>query len=449
MKNLKYNIKNTICVNFTLPFWLDKVFIIKNQDDRQKTLNDLVKLMNTNNDNTITLEDYANIRTLEKRKESFIQIKVPSIDILEKKVKEIFQVNYNSLIINCNYIDYGAGYINIKVYCKLNTDIKVFFTQAELMKTFIAESIVKYAKYSNDDSFFDKFDEVLKNLKNNIIAFNKIDIYNNYFYHGNLKKWMCGPISRDIIFFTPDYHKNILKSSVKEENNNLKHNIIEIDLAIFKENTNFFLGGIKFFREMETGYLPYIYHSFEGTVAIVENSKFNRLNILQCIAMFYWTIFYSAASGTYLKSSQYLKKEEKLTDINIKNEIRKLENSRRLLQLLKFESKPENVIVEGIDSSIYSLIFSAYESDKLEKSLDDMEHTLDQNLDSLLFEIESIKEEKIQNVLSLITIATISSLIMDMYLFYDQLNNIGIVFSIIFLPIIVLGLGIYFYVYKK
>ncbi|MBR9805967.1 MAG: hypothetical protein GYB49_01925 [Alphaproteobacteria bacterium] len=379
------------------------------------------------------LERFARPRTIRFRK--YGQLVCPfefKPDFVEEIQNHIGTDHFDGLSGRINYFDYGIGNIEICIGIKNITaeSLEVLTPKFEVCKLRVVDELVAGVPSALID---------LEDIDRRISAYlkkhcdgleNRLKPSYDQDIISKRSSMMCGPVSRNVLFINSDTPSASVEVPL---------DAIQQLAAKFLNQVNGNLG------QTGSSSIPVSHVGFEGAVAVVnrnetscqrvgkslsdgaftvmndltgEEGEVKRTKMLWALVHMYWSAFYCSSEGLFsLLASHSEKKKARLADI--RREYEALEFYKRIISTLKFEAKPEKVVVEGEDRIRYTSVWDAYESDDLLISLEKINADLTENLLTLRDRAHRIIQNRTATLIAIFTALTIFSLVADVIELYD------------------------------
>lgn len=412
---------------FSTPFWSDSICTGIHPSQREIHLKSLCEYLNSKNDDGLPwiYMDILKPRTIKNRKRGVVYKIIQLPKTFKNKVSSIFEEN-NVINIQARicYVDYGLGAleINIDVIRNSNENFISFIRKSTLVK----EMVVYYLQQGAEGitPSFQLINEKISNFfdRAGISIPNQLSKQSND--HSTKKSsFLCGPIGRHLILFCSE----------------LKSKVLKIDVDEIKLASNIFMNQCSENQGI-TGLLSIpIYHvGYEGGVLLLNdkncfqnildtrklgnlesnNSMVGHIQFLWTWTIVFWTALFTASEGLYALSTIYsLSGKYSLKEINHNLEF--FDGYRKTISMIKYEFRPENVVVEGEDSILYSKLWYAYKSDELYKSLSQIDFDFEKIITSLSQKSDSLSQKRIQILFGILTIISFINVIASLIGFYD------------------------------
>lgn len=331
------------------------------------------------------------------------------------------------------YFDYGFG--NIEVSTNLNTGVAGILRAAaisERLKLAFVKELNAGAPHADIDLMsLDKSVSVF--LQDQYVGVeNELRPKYDPEVVSRRAAFMCGPVSRNLLFFEKSTATAALTTSTTEF-----HNVAYTFLNEANQDSGI-TGSTK---------IPISHEGFEGAVAIigeltvgeemsdcettqvlhgeiVNTEIASRTKLLWSLAHLYWSVIYCASEGYFeIASSESLKDVRTLKEVNL--EIKKIESYQTIISMIKFESQPEKIIVEGEDTIAYAHVWQAYKAEELIISLSQIQQDAENMLITLRDKAQAATTKRTNNIIVGFTLLTIISVLVDLIIFYDVGSGIG------------------------
>ncbi|MBU2979640.1 hypothetical protein [Alteromonas sp. C1M14] len=244
--------------------------------------------------------------------------------------------------------------------------------------------------------------------------------------------FMCGPVSRNLLFVNSQGVCPQITATAAQ-----LHETAYTFLNHANENFGFtgsekipishegFEGAVAVVNRSETSCIRYRKnlkrHLGFNALCIAEKENIKRTKFLWSLVHLYWSALFCSSEGYYvISASSRISEYKSVNDIH--EEIRNIENYQSIISMIKFESQPEKVIVEGEDVIRYAHIWDAYKSEDLIRSLSQIQSDSEQSLLTLRDKMRELSNKRTNRILAAFTAFTIISVIIDLILFYDVKN---------------------------
>tara|TARA_B100001179_G_scaffold230406_1_gene217910 strand:+ start:3548 stop:4987 length:1440 start_codon:yes stop_codon:yes gene_type:complete len=239
----------------------------------------------------------------------------------------------------------------------------------------------------------------------------------------------CGPVSRNVIFTDTEGFPDKFEASQSELGRAAFNFLNEAD------SDGGYTGSDK---------IPISHEGFEGAMALVRRSEacsqrvvkelasdiafqqrvdaevgeVQRTKLLWSMVHMYWSALFCASEGFFTIAASYgVEKKPSLS--GIERQLDEIDEFQKIVSMIKFESQPEKIIVEGEDRTRYSKIWQAYDSENLLKSLDQILLDSSATLQSLRDRAHKIVQSRTTRIFTAFTLLTLLSVIADLIILYD------------------------------
>ncbi|MEL6876021.1 MAG: hypothetical protein AAGM33_11155, partial [Pseudomonadota bacterium] len=245
----------------------------------------------------------------------------------------------------------------------------------------------------------------------------------------------CGPVSRNIIFTDTEGFATKIPASSGDLSRAAFNYINEA------EDNGGYTGSEK---------IPISHEGFEGAVALIrrgpeasarvceevnakmrfserviaEIGEVQRTKLLWSLVQTYWSALFCASEGFFAIAASY-GIDDRPSLRQIERELSEIDEYQKIVSMLKFESKPEKIIVEGEDRSRYAKVWQAYDSEELLRSLDQILQDSSATLESLRDRAQKIIQARTTRIFTAFTLLTLLSVIADMIILFDTSSEAG------------------------
>lgn len=434
-KEQSFDIDNEAQIFVVAPYWTSIASIGMPPAARPKLLRQLTENLNERDNegaDVWKIEQFHVPRTLKFRRYGQIWRQFNLRDDLLDKLKQYLGVDhFGGYFSRLTYFDYGIGCVEVSICCSGidKIGIEEFSRRAERVKLAMVEAfngglIEADLDLEAIDGWISEFlKKHLSGLPNKLRPSYDASILNAR------AALFCGPVSRNIIFtdsknFTP-------KIPVSSG---------DISRAAFNyineaEDNGGYTGSEK---------IPISHEGFEGAVALVrrgpeasvrvceeigtktafserivaEIGEVQRTKLLWSLVHTYWSALFCASEGFFSIAASY-GNDDHPSLRQIERELSEIDEYQKIVSMIKFESKPEKIIVEGEDRSRYAKVWKAYDSEELLRSLDQILQDSSATLESLRNRAQKIIQVRTTRIFTAFTLLTLLSVIADMIILFD------------------------------
>lgn len=190
--------------------------------------------------------------------------------------------------------------------------------------------------------------------------------------------------------------------------------------------------------------IPISHEGFEGAVALVRRDedhvdrikeehaagkRFSEKCAAECgevlrtkqlwsAVHMYWSSMFAASEGFFAITASYAEVEADSL-AQVQEEYERIDRYQKIISMLKFESQPEKITVEGEDRIRYNAIWRAYDAEELMRALSQIQHDAETTLEALRDYAQKIMQQRMNRIIGAFTLLTLLSVIVDVILLYD------------------------------
>ncbi|WP_084399915.1 hypothetical protein [Henriciella aquimarina] len=449
---------------FIAPFWTSATAVADGHHDRPDKIKKLRRTLNertkkAGESETWELEEFKGPRTLRERKYGQIWRSFTFNDSFVSEIRSMIGASrFEGIRCRAIYFDYGLGSLEISIGLK-NLDSQALRdmeqslvnTKLKIVKELVAGVPNAELDLKAIDREISRFlVRECNGLENQLRPDYDVETLTGR------SPLMCGPVSRNVLFTQTGGALSQFEINV--------HQIERLSRAFLNEVSE---GQ----GRTESESIPVSHVGFEGAVAVVRRSKeailrvrqrverneyefcadhdleegeVKRTKLLWSLIHTYWSAFYCASEGLYSLSAKY-SSNMRSSLANIREDYDELEHFQRIIAMLRFEARPEKMVVEGEDGVRYASVWDAYKSEALLQAMDAINADLRETLTSLRDRAQKLLQTRTNRLIFFFTVLSLLSVVSDLIILYDVTNHIGsaqriVILSTSALAIIIIGL---------
>ncbi|MBU3021204.1 hypothetical protein [Aestuariibacter sp. A3R04] len=432
----EYLIDNNVQLFLVAPVWFSSASVGMSPQERPTLLELLQEELNEDGDCGVwKLEKFLAPRTLMLRKYGQLWREFSFNSQFMQAISSIFGEDLSDAVFaRLTIFDYGLGNVEVSVNLPLaNTEsLEDVATKAEALK-------LKFVK---------EFNQGLPNAELELTAIDKKYVtFSEDYLNGVVNQlrpeydegvvpkrvaFMCGPVSRNLLFVNSGgvcpqltVHAQQLHETAYTFLNDANDNMGFTGSEKIPISHEGFEGAVALVNRSESSCIRYRKNIKRGMtfseLCAAEKENIKRTKFLWSLVHLYWSALFCSSEGYYvIAASSRIADYKSMAAIH--EEIRNIENYQSIISMIKFESQPEKVIVEGEDSIRYAAIWDAYKSEDLIRSLIQIQSDSEQSLLTLRDKMRELSNKRTNRILAAFTGFTIISVIIDLILFYDVQN---------------------------
>jgi hypothetical protein len=432
----EFLIDNKVQMFLVAPVWFSSTSVGMSPQQRPTLLKELQAQLNADGDcGQWNLEKFHAPRTIKLRKYGQLWRRFNFSHEFIQSISSTFGEDLSDAVFaRLTLFDYGLGNVEVSVNLPIPSaeDLDDIAQKAEALKLkFVAEfnQGLPHAELELE-TIDEKYVAFSTEQLNGVV--NQLRPEYDESVVSKRVAFMCGPVSRNLLFINSSGVFPPLSVTARQ---------VHETAYTFLNDANDNLG----FTGSEK--IPISHEGFEGAVAIVnrshssclrfrknlkkgldfgelctaERENIKRTKLLWSLVHLYWSALFCSSEGYYVISASSRISDYKSVAA-IHDGIRNIENYQSIISMIKFESQPEKVVVEGEDSIRYAYIWDAYKSEDLIRSLTQIQNDSEQSLLTLRDKMRELSNKRTNRILAAFTGFTIISVIIDLILFYDVQN---------------------------
>ena len=399
------------------------------------------------------LEPFNSPRTLKLRRHGQLSRHFELHEELLTRLREVLGEGVlTDYAARVTYFDYGIGCIEVTLGCRFGRiGVETFSTNAEKAKLVMVEAFNNGLTEADLDlEDLDKrisgfLVDAMKGIPNKLRPTYDDDVVDRR------AQMFCGPVSRNIVFIDSNGLVPQLTVSAKQ--------LSRAAYTFLNEAND---------DDGRTGSdkIPISHEGFEGAVALIrrsqdaserveaemswqtclarrietEEGEVRRTKLLWSLIHIYWSALFCASEGFFGMAASY--GQQDLTRRQIEDELAEIEKFQSIVSMIKFESQPEKVIVEGEDRSRYANVWHAYESEELLSSLDQIRQDSTATVQSLRDRSQKIYQSRIALTVNIFTLLMALSTVVDLVVFFhmERPTAIGVILVTTFVLIVAISI---------
>ncbi len=438
ISNQEFLIDSKVQILLVAPVWFSSTSVGMPPSKRPSLLKQLQEKMNAGSDSgNWEIDEFLTPRTLKFRKygQLWRQFKF-NLEFMQE-ISAIFGEDLSDAVFaRLTLFDYGLG----------NAEVTI---NLPILSAKTLDNIAKKAEELKL-RFVTEFNQGLPNAELELESIDKIYVaFSQKFLNGVVNQLrpaydksvvsqratlMCGPVSRNLLFINssgvvPQLTVNTrqLHETAYTFLNDANDNQGVTNSEIIPISHEGFEGAVALVNRSEASCLRY-HNDIKNNASfselcIAECDNIKRTKLLWCLAQLYWSALFCSSEGYFSISASSRTTDYKSISA-IHEETRRIENYQSIISMLKFESQPEKVIVEGEDSIRYANIWDAFKSEDLIRSLDQIQSDSEQALLALRDKLRALSIKRTNHILAAFTGFALVSVIIDIILFYDVNNQL-------------------------